>query len=376
MKLRNTGIVLLIILTIVIFIFLLLFSCYEIYSIIKTKKSKEKYKDFSKINYGRYRNRICFKIYQLAKDFEIMKVEDSNFEPEFQISDSENSQQSWSSRDPAEISQLRWELNADSRFSIIKISEMFSEKNCLLNNFPCFVVNLDRSQDRLENSIKNFSNIGLTNVIRMRGFDGKTEIPLMKKIFPEFSIRDNPKECNDFFDMISYKNSGFGQQGCTCSHLYIYKYIYENQIPFTAIFEDDVCFHPEFINIFNQTWKDRPKDGDLFNYNITEEENYHLCGNIKTPEWKKFAGASTSFYIITNNGAKRLLKRFSKSYFPCVPCIDDVPFSTLDKSYKLYYKNKGVFKHYPSYCGKRKCGIITTPKSETKNSAIKDVNFF
>lgn len=237
------------------------------------------------------------------------------------------------------------------------------------------VINLDISPEKLERVIDNMKNSGITNIKKMRGFNGKKEIKEMEINLPEFSVHDEDglMRYQDFIKIIDYDKVGTGQQGCACSHLYIWKYIVQHKIPYTAIFEDDVCFHPQFKEMLTFAWSNRPKNGVLFNIGCANCD-FNKCKDYETPTWVSGAHKTASFYILTLEGAKSLLSRFSKAFFPIIPCIDDMPFLSLKDSYKLYYNNKNVFKDFPLHCGNRRCGIITTPNSESSTSSIKFIN--
>ena len=238
-----------------------------------------------------------------------------------------------------------------------------------------FVVNLDRAPDKMENMISNLNNIGITNFTRMQAFDGKTEVHIMKQELPEFTINDEDglKTHQEFIELINYDYVGLGQQGCTCSHLYTLKFIVQNKIPAALVLEDDVCFHPLFQKLFTTAWKNRDNDGLVFSLAFNDAES-KICGNYKRPTWVQYSKQTCACYIVTYDGAKQILQRFSKKYFPILPCADDLPFLSLRNSYKLYYNNQNSFDGYPRHCGNRGCGIVTTPGSEGSTSSISNVN--
>lgn len=262
------------------------------------------------------------------------------------------------------------EISGDRIIPLIRDGNDYLSKNGIDH---VFIINLDRSPQRLERTIKMYKQNGFNNLTRMKAFDGRNEVNEMKHNLPEFSVNDLNKldELNIFLEAISYKYLKSGHQGCTCSHIYLWKYIYQNKIPIAVISEDDVCLHPNFQQLFVDSWQRRP-DGVLFNYNITNYE-CRKCEDYNQPTWVKNAGGSATFYIITYEGAKRLLTAFSKHNFPTLPCADDVPFMTVPDSYKLYYNNSNVFSNIP-LCGNRNCGIVSTPESENSSSVIREVN--
>lgn len=327
-------------------LFACLYLCSNAMRCIKVNKAIEKYRNYldNTPSYGKGWSYFLFDVYLPNSNSKPFIGKDSHFELLHRLSGNR-------------IEPL---INKDMDF----ISDIGIDN--------VFVINLDRSTQRLERFVKMCHNTGINNVQRMRGYDGRSEINEMIRELPEFSINDSNglKEHADFLDMLSYKLLREGEQGCTGSHLYIWKYIYQNKIPIAVVFEDDVCFHPNFANLLTTSWKNRPLNGVLFNFNVSGHEGKG-CDKCDIPTWVKNAGNSTTFYIITYEGAKRLLSAFSKKYFPILPCADDVPFMSLNDSYKLYYNNNSAFH---GICGNRKCGIVSTPVSQSGDSVIKDVN--
>lgn len=238
-----------------------------------------------------------------------------------------------------------------------------------------FVINLDRASNKMDIMKNNLNNAGITNFTRMKAFDGKFETTQMRQELPEFKINDENdlKIHQNFINLLNYDYVGIGQQGCTCSHLYTWKYIVQNKIPAALVLEDDICFHSMFRQLLTDAWEIKDKNGVLFSFALTDLET-KKCGKYKTPTWVKYSGRCTACYIVTYDGAKQLLQRFSKKYFPILPCADDLPFLSLYGSYKLYYNNQKYFKGYPQHCGNRGCGIVTTPSAESSTSSISNVN--
>lgn len=236
-----------------------------------------------------------------------------------------------------------------------------------------FVINLDRSKDRLQTIKEKLSNIGVSNFIKLRAFDGKNEINEMKENLSEFTILNHTEliEKQKFIKDISYTSVGIGEQGCVASHIFLYKYIIENNIDKAIIMEDDVCFHSNFENLFTQSIKTMPKDGVLYNYLSSYLDIKDSCKDFKIPTWEKYALESTCFYIITKEGAKKLLEAYTL-FKEILPVSDDPPFNTLKNSYKLHYNNNDD-KNFKN-CGNRSCGIVSSLPAGDTNSAISYVN--
>ena len=85
-----------------------------------------------------------------------------------------------------------------------------------------WVINLDRNPDRLHSVNNIFHRLGI-KVRRLSAVDGKSDkmIPIIKQ---------------------NVKNTITGPEiGCSLSHQKIWKYIVKHKIPWTTIFEDDIC---------------------------------------------------------------------------------------------------------------------------------------
>jgi GR25 family glycosyltransferase involved in LPS biosynthesis len=54
-------------------------------------------------------------------------------------------------------------------------------------------------------------------------------------------------------------NKGRGLAGCAASHMKLWKYIADNNLDWVLILEDDAHFHPQFMELFHQYWKNVPK---------------------------------------------------------------------------------------------------------------------
>jgi len=119
--------------------------------------------------------------------------------------------------------------------------------NQVFNKIYC--INLDKSVDRWEQSQKEFTRIKL-NVERFPAFDGKSLN--IKDMIDQGIISNNCAE-----------QDKLGAMGCLMSHVAIWNKIVKEQISWTLILEDDVSFHPHFLNLFENYWKSVPKDADM-----------------------------------------------------------------------------------------------------------------
>ena len=125
------------------------------------------------------------------------------------------------------------------------------------NNIDSYVINLDRSNDRLLrfNKIVNKENL---NVKRFKAVDGKLlNESFIKKIdencvkFREIGLR--PKNW--------VHNMGEGQIGAYLSHINVWKKIKKDR--YLMIFEDDIIISNNFIKKLNIVMSELPKDWDM-----------------------------------------------------------------------------------------------------------------
>jgi len=110
-------------------------------------------------------------------------------------------------------------------------------------NIPVFVINLKRSQDRREHTIRQLEKWKILFQF-IEAFDGEQ--------FSEQEIRENP-------DYGIYKSGLYSRYlrkeeiGCTLSHLYVYKRMVDEKIKLACILEDDNDYSPDFKNILYDT---------------------------------------------------------------------------------------------------------------------------
>lgn len=108
--------------------------------------------------------------------------------------------------------------------------------------FPVFIINLERKPERYAYVSEQLDNIGITGYERFIGTDGfRTEPAEMQKLglTEEFSKKK-------------------GLAGCASSHIRMWRHIVENNLGWTLILEDDAHFHPEFMKLFSEYWKNVP----------------------------------------------------------------------------------------------------------------------
>lgn len=162
--------------------------------------------------------------------------------------------------------------------------------------FSVFIINLDRSPERYEYITKQLNRIGITSYERFRAIDGAK------------MTKEELKELN-LSDLIQKK----AELGCAASHLKIWKKIVEEKRDWTLILEDDVEFHPDFINLFNRYWEHVPKDATIIypGYWIFEDFLYTSDDLIQ-----ETGVVCLHAYMINYEGAKYFLDNINTLYFP------------------------------------------------------------
>lgn len=123
----------------------------------------------------------------------------------------------------------------------------------------------------------------------------------------------------------------FGAIGCYLSHILLWQKMLEENLPSIVIFEDDVKLNNNFSTEFQKTILQMPEDADVIFLGICvnfQSEPYNNFFNIVAGQFFGLHG-----YIITNNGAKKLLKYL----FPIEVQLDALmSFQNIFKRLRLY----------------------------------------
>jgi len=180
-----------------------------------------------------------------------------------------------------------------------------------------YCINLDRCVDRWTRSQQEFSRIKL-NVERFPAIDGKTLT--ISGMIEQGYITNT---CNEREKM--------GVLGVIMSNISIWQTIVEKQIPRTLILEDDVTFHPHFLDLFEKYWNSVPSDADIVFIGstspkwgkLTEEVTllpYSTIIDDKVVKLKQSMQGAFA-YVVTLKCAEILLKR----YLPITTALDYFP---------------------------------------------------
>lgn len=193
---------------------------------------------------------------------------------------------------------------------------------------PAYIINLDRSPERLVKATERIAAAGYTNIHRHRGVDGKKDDlqAAWKEHYPSGThLKDpwNPRE-----------------QGCMLSWLAMLKAIATGNDPVVTVFEDDIVFHDAWKNA-RSYYDETPSDFDMVF--MGSQTTYALGTNriLRAPAYCLHA------MLFTRTGAQRVYDFLTSS--PDQFTIDDM-------LYKHVLNNTArAFTHYlwnykdPSY---------------------------
>lgn len=157
----------------------------------------------------------------------------------------------------------------------------------IFNSSNTFCIHLNSNTERLENIRKRFEVLNLDVTI-----------------WPA----STPEDIKDTFPF--YLNGG--QKGCAQSHINIWKFMEENKIEYALVLEDDACFDKEWKNKLDRFCKsNEDKEWDAIFLNASEPiepRDTWVC----TKENEQYL---TAGYVISNKGARTLLRDFNNCYF-------------------------------------------------------------
>ena len=170
-----------------------------------------------------------------------------------------------------------------------------------------FIINLERRKDKLDRikeRIKKIQNNEDIEIIKaVDGNNINTEYLSVNKYKVNSKWRDNNNK----------RPIKLGEIGCSLSHYKIWKRIVEEKIKFAIILEDDAVFSDDYNEKINEITKNIEYDmlylgRKVFNKNEEEVNENMVISNFSY--W-------TIGYVLTNNGAKKLLNsNFEKNLIP------------------------------------------------------------
>jgi len=161
-----------------------------------------------------------------------------------------------------------------------------------------YIINLEKDKDRFYNSIRQLRNYQLNNFEFINAINGN-------------NLTND--EFKSYTSDIGYYITSPSMVGCGMSHIKIWEEIIQNNIEFSLILEDDFIFKENFLNDFNELIKNVPDNFDLLFLNENILINKYLkIQDINNYLYKPLFLFHTISYIITLEGAKKLLKKINK----------------------------------------------------------------
>lgn len=191
-----------------------------------------------------------------------------------------------------------------------------------VTEFRTFLINMDRSPDRLERATLLLKQNGFTAVERWRAVDASND-----DLDAAWRVHGSPTHDPWDPEFQTYK----GKQGCMLSHIGIWKHMIDANIPIANVFEDDIAFHPMWRELSPVFYRDTPRDFDIL----------YLGSKHPSDNYDHIQVAPvycTHAYTITNQGAHKL-------YMMLLRYPNGV--STIDNMIHAYMRHAMVSKVYP-----------------------------
>ncbi|AYV84287.1 MAG: putative family 25 glycosyltransferase [Hyperionvirus sp.] len=188
------------------------------------------------------------------------------------------------------------------------------------SKFDIHCINLARSKDRWQQCETEFKKFGL-NVKRFEAIDGS-------KIYINDLISNNI--VTKALDHTARAQKG--ALGIIATSVELWKQIsLGTNDKWSLILEDDIKFHPDFLELFNNYWESVPPDADivLFGFQYPwacDPYDQNILSNISKPINKYISKLHTTVngnhaYAINKNSSKKLLEH----YIPVSQAIDKFP---------------------------------------------------
>lgn len=164
-----------------------------------------------------------------------------------------------------------------------------------------FIINLDKDVERLNKSYEQLNYYNIKNYERYPAIYGKNL---------------NEDELISYSTYIGKIIGSKSMIGCGISHINIWNNIIKEKINKCLILEDDFILSDNFINKFNIIINNAPIEYDIIflTNNIIHNKNLKLY-DINEYFYKQAFISQTVGYIITRNGAKKILNYINKSSY-------------------------------------------------------------
>lgn len=193
-------------------------------------------------------------------------------------------------------------------------SNLFSRR--FVKDFPTYVVNLDRREDRLKTFQEKYNNI-FSGFLRVSAIDGRTYD--FDKFINLFDINKYSSKIKNPYKNHQYKK---GVLGCSLSHYLLWVNIVQqeryNDLSYSLILEDDIELCDDFVQKYNELLKVLDKDDkwDVVYLGFTDykDTNDTTINDklIKFSGDKRLHGGGTFAYIVRKRGARKLIQLANK----------------------------------------------------------------
>jgi GR25 family glycosyltransferase involved in LPS biosynthesis len=169
----------------------------------------------------------------------------------------------------------------------------------------CFLINLDKDIERYNNSMNQLKDFNIERISAIYGKDLNEEY--IKKILSKRAYDNLGRERRDHFGIYTK-----GAIGCYLSHVQVWLEIVRRNLKYAIVFEDDIAKSKNYnLNAMNdqirkslQYCKNNNKKLSCIFFEVDERDSEKIDDNMY--KLKEFFG--TRCYLITNHGARQLLK--------------------------------------------------------------------
>jgi GR25 family glycosyltransferase involved in LPS biosynthesis len=117
---------------------------------------------------------------------------------------------------------------------------------------PAFVINLDRRPERWKSTEAELKKAGFTDIRRVSAVDAVCHPENAERSYRVLGSPPRHPTFNRDFDIYP------GTFGCFLSHLTLWKYIIDHEIPYAFVFEDDIEFHSEWMRLGPEYYRHMP----------------------------------------------------------------------------------------------------------------------
>jgi len=154
-------------------------------------------------------------------------------------------------------------------------------------DFPTYVINLEKTPQRYEYVSKQLKAMRISHK-RWLATDGRATFNAdLLELGIKYKTHKQPERR--------------GPAGCSASHIRLWKHLVDIEANWTLVLEDDVHFHPRFLDLFPTYWNQIPADA------IIIFPGYCFPNGKSTTPVCRGSNMCTHSYIINARGAQYLL---------------------------------------------------------------------